>query len=484
MKKFLLLAALASSSLLASAQAEPAYTIQFGSDYNSKGVSSYASEWYVTCEATQWDIVNFNNNNNAWSAARCGSKSAASVAKITSNATIAKPLESVAIDVTRMQTGANDKVTSASLATYTTLDGEAVETVSIDLSEFNALAKNGTATLTAILENPAEGLYYQLSFDIPKTTNNGVLQINKVVYYAAQTGPEKADPEISFDETDYTAILGEAFVSPKATTVSDGAVTYSCSDTSVATVDEETGEVTLIAAGTCIVYASVASTDTYKYGQASYTLTVIDPSIAFTSALGVDFTFEEAVGDVNPWNHDATYGLKGTGYVNGSNVDTTGIAASPVVDLTNFTEPVLNFSAAYNQFKEDGANITDTSVLSDFCELVAKVEGGSWTVLNNALTFPASQSWAYVANDPVSLDAYAGKKMQFGFRYTSTSETAGTWEIKAISVTGKAASAVESVEVLANEVPAYYTLQGVRVAQPTNGLYIEVKGGKSRKIMK
>ena len=41
--------------------------------------------------------------------------------------------------------------------------------------------------------------------------------------------------------------------------------------------------------------------------------------------------------------------------------------------------------------------------------------------------------------------------------------------------------AVEGIEVEENVAPVYYNLQGVRVAEPTNGLYIVVRGDKVAK---
>lgn len=44
-------------------------------------------------------------------------------------------------------------------------------------------------------------------------------------------------------------------------------------------------------------------------------------------------------------------------------------------------------------------------------------------------------------------------------------------------------SAVEAVEAAGNEAPVYFNLQGVRVANPQNGLFIVVKGNKARKVL-
>ena len=98
-------------------------------------------------------------------------------------------------------------------------------------------------------------------------------------------------------------------------------------------------------------------------------------------------------------------------------------------------------------------------------------------------TAPTAFSWDFFDNETVSLDAYKGKKIQFGFEYVSTEECAGTWEIKDIVVKGKTKSGVANIELDETAAPVYYNLQGVRVANPEKGLYIVVKGNKSSKVI-
>ncbi|MDE6178847.1 MAG: hypothetical protein K2F86_06740, partial [Duncaniella sp.] len=61
-------------------------------------------------------------------------------------------------------------------------------------------------------------------------------------------------------------------------------------------------------------------------------------------------------------------------------------------------------------------------------------EGTSaWTALT-VPEYPATQGWGFVASGDIDLKAYAGKKVQIGFRYTSTASKAGTWEFKNLVV--------------------------------------------------
>ena len=84
----------------------------------------------------------------------------------------------------------------------------------------------------------------------------------------------KTDVAVSFDDAVVTATMGEEPTSQTATTEPSVAVTYSSSDESVATVDAQTGALTLVGAGTTLITASYAGDTTHNAASASYALTV------------------------------------------------------------------------------------------------------------------------------------------------------------------------------------------------------------------
>ena len=91
---------------------------------------------------------------------------------------------------------------------------------------------------------------------------------------------------LSFSATEATATLGEDFIEPTLTTTPSGlTVTYSSSNTNVATVDASTGEVTLVDAGSTSITATFAGNDSYSGGTASYTLTVSNPALVMGETL-------------------------------------------------------------------------------------------------------------------------------------------------------------------------------------------------------
>lgn len=68
----------------------------------------------------------------------------------------------------------------------------------------------------------------------------------------------------------------------------------------------------------------------------------------------------------------------------------------------------------------------------------ARTSGGdvakaSWVTLT-VPTWPTGKDWTFVDSGDIALSGYAGSKITIAFRYTSTSSTAPTWEIKSMSV--------------------------------------------------
>ena len=108
-----------------------------------------------------------------------------------------------------------------------------------------------------------------------KVTSDHNTQVTKIIVHEA-TGAEKADPQLKFSAATATATLGSEFAAPELTFVEgfDGTIKYESSNTDVATVDANTGVVTLVAAGETIIKATSEETDNYLAGETSYTLTV------------------------------------------------------------------------------------------------------------------------------------------------------------------------------------------------------------------
>lgn len=87
----------------------------------------------------------------------------------------------------------------------------------------------------------------------------------------------------------------------------------------------------------------------------------------------------------------------------------------------------------------------------------------------------------YEKNATVSFDV-EGEWQYVGLAATNENDKA--FKFISISITWeKNADGISAVEAAANEVPVYYNLLGVRVDNPSNGIYIRCANGKSQKVI-
>ena len=200
MKKFLLTLLCAAGLATASnAAVSELYTVQFGSKYNSEEMGSYENSWHVTCDGTQWDMANFNNNKNVWNYVKCGRKKVASVATITSNAALADKISSVAVTIDKMTVSS---VNSIKLSVAGNSDFTDAVDVTADSKDFKA----GGCTLNFTVATPAADKYYKLIFDCAAASDNGVIQLSKVVFSGeAGESPEYkvATPELTMEKGEW-----------------------------------------------------------------------------------------------------------------------------------------------------------------------------------------------------------------------------------------------------------------------------------------
>ena len=289
----------------------------------------------------------------------------------------------------------------------------------------------------------------------------------------------KKPANLAFANATVTVDLSEAVPANALTKDTDAAVVYTSSNVEVATVDAATGEVTLVAAGTTTIKAATEATETYEAGEATYTLTVTDKAeIVYendgkTEASG--FTFEAGEGE-NPWQF-SDYGMTGNAFkITGKTAD--AYAVSPVFDLTNRIKPIsITQTFAYNYIT--------VAQIPEYFTIAVREEGATeWTVLTAAPAPEAMNKWTYVDDYAIDLGAYEGKKIQIGYHYVADGTVCGGWQIKNFLVKGKKSSAVSDITVEDSDAPVvYYNMQGVRVANPANGLYIRVQGKKATKVL-
>ena len=152
----------------------------------------------------------------------------------------------------------------------------------------------------------------------------------------------RADQEVSFANGSVTKTFkqDETFTN-KATTTGNGAITYSSSDTNVASVNSSTGEVTVKGAGTATITATAAATSTYGAASATYTVTInkANRTITFANA-----SVTKTYGDVN-FTNVATKTGDGTIVYSSSDASVASVNSS-TGEVTIKSAGVVNITAS------------------------------------------------------------------------------------------------------------------------------------------
>lgn len=128
---------------------------------------------------------------------------------------------------------------------------------------------------------------------------------------------------------------------------------------------------------------------------------------------GVEFVWKWA---------SAAYGMKASGYVNGSKQELQSRLKSPAIDLKSAKSAKLMFDQAIN-FASD---------MKQECKVQISTDGKTWTDLD-VQGYPAGNSWDFVSST-ADLTKYCGKTIYIGFLYSSTPTSAPTWEVKNFAV--------------------------------------------------
>ncbi len=138
-------------------------------------------------------------------------------------------------------------------------------TFSIDANEDAVIAADFEGSTMTMRYNDNSGQY---RFRYFKTTSSPAIQLYKKAEVA------KANPQLAFDQTAVEAIKGDDFTAPALSNNHNVTVSYESSATGKATVNAETGEVTLNDAGKVTIYAVSAGNDEYRESYAKYTITI------------------------------------------------------------------------------------------------------------------------------------------------------------------------------------------------------------------
>lgn len=116
--------------------------------------------------------------------------------------------------------------------------------------------------------------------------------------------------------------------------------------------------------------------------------------------------------------------MKASAYVGGSNKASESWLVSPVIGLSDATKATLVFKHAH-KFAAD-----HTKELTLWATEAGKEAWEQLTIPN----YSSGESWTMVSSGNIDLGKYAGKDMQFAFKYVSSTAAAPTWEVNDVQV--------------------------------------------------
>lgn len=122
------------------------------------------------------------------------------------------------------------------------------------------------------------------------------------------------------------------------------------------------------------------------------------------------------------WKQDAKYYcMKASAYINDTKYASESWLVSPSIDLSQATTATLTFDHAHNY-----AGTAE----EEFTLWATETSADNW----QQLTIDKYGSGFNFTTATIDLSAYAGKTIKFAFKYISTTDAAGTWEIKNVKV--------------------------------------------------
>ena len=254
------------------------FSIEFGSGKGWPNCGAYDKTITSTTKFgdTTWSIQNFNNHNNNWTYIRGGARNTTKgECYIYNTSAVQYAITSIEINVSdiirgtvnsvKLSVANNKNFTDATIYTYT-----------------GSLKSEGSWTID--ITSPISNGYYKLTFNYTNTlTSNGVLDISSFKFkYDDESGEggegntpvDLTDEQFKWSDATAVATIGAANTFPALTNTENVPVEYSSSEEGVATIDAESGEITLVGAGETEISAVSAATEDYNSKTVSYTLTV------------------------------------------------------------------------------------------------------------------------------------------------------------------------------------------------------------------
>ena len=126
--------------------------------------------------------------------------------------------------------------------------------------------------------------------------------------------------------------------------------------------------------------------------------------------------------------------LNASAFLNNASHASESWAVSPAINLSDSKKAVLAFSHAINKLS-DVSTMKDMMTVWASTDYTGDVSTATWKQLV-VPNYPAGTSWTFVESGDIDLTEYCGNKVYIGFKYTSTDENSGGWEVDNFTIKG------------------------------------------------
>lgn len=156
-------------------------------------------------------------------------------------------------------------------------------------------------------------------------------------------------------------------------------------------------------------------------------LELLDPTDSASPITDGGITIEgdlpEGLSYIWTWKtYNSSSYLYASAYANSTKYAATSYAWTPAFTPVGGTAVTAEFEHTYKY----------ESNASDLWKFVVREEGSSEVTELTIPEWGTGNDWTFVSSGSIDLSAFEGKKIQVGFKYVSSTESAGTWEIRSL----------------------------------------------------
>lgn len=336
------------------------------------------------------------------------------------------------------------------------------------------------------------------------SNNGGTIVISKIDVTYEESSLKGAG--LKWSEKEFTAYMGQSNAYPTITKLSPAVPDYSSDNENVATIDAATGEITLVGLGTARITAGVDAVGDFDWGEASYMLTV-----KRKGEENAIYNFTKFTIDDNKTGHmtdfpDIPYDGNKTVWwtTNPDQSYTSGAQFKPLTitkDKTSITFSWDGTEGGHGNLRAATSSKNNNLQLGGGTAMTIKTDGQESFLYEVVLDINpgiSDDNWTKTV-EAIKTDENGVLKSDKNAKTTiwtpkdggKTNEAyidcVGGAYISSIDVSycasGGASIIIPTVNNDPNAPVEYYNLQGVKINNPSNGMYIRRQGSQTTKII-